>query len=339
MLPHKIHYHIFLLGTVMLVVGLPLSPFLLSVSIMLLSLNYVVETISFSGDWSLFHEKWAILKSRKSILLMVSIYIVHVIWLFNTIDFNYALRDLKIKLPFLALPIIYGTLPPLSKKHFNGIIQIFVGSVLVSTLITTYVLLGYSWLDQVDFRSASLFISHIRFSLLVVLSIHALFYMTFLSNNSMPGYQKTGYILLMIWFVCFLVLLQSFTGIVIFLLLLPVLVFWYSYKTGSKKWIISSYIFVILLICGVTGYTTLCFKRFHIIHDSGNLALDKTTINGNSYIHHPETEEYENGYKIWINISERELQKGWNERSTFTYIGLDRKGQSIRSTLIRYMTR
>ncbi len=342
MLPRKVHFYLFLLGTAMLVVGLPVSPFLLSVSTIFLSVNWIVEFISLSEkgliNRTILLEKWQLIKSRKAILLLISIYVVHIIWLINTTDFNFAIRDLRIKLPLLALPVIYGTAPKLSRVHFIRILQIFIGTVLVSSFITTYVLLGYSKLDPVDSRYASLFISHIRFSLLVVLSIYSLFYLTFLFNGSTSLIVKIGYILLMIWFICFLILLQSFTGIIIFLLLLPVSIIWCSYKKKHVGWRIFSYSATFLIIVFVFSYAYICYVRYNKKYDNDNIALESTTVNGNKYLHFPDKNEYENGFKIWIYISEKELRQEWNNRSLYKYDSLDRKGQSIKSTLIRYMT-
>ncbi len=338
MLPRKIHFYIFLIGTSMLVVGLPLSPFMLSLSILLLSANWLAEIIPLSGNWSVFHEKWQYLKSRKAILLLISIYLIHIIWLINTTDFSFAIRDLRIKLPLLALPIIYGTIPKLSKIHFTRILQLFIATVIVSSFITTYVLLGFSWLDPIDSRYASLFISHIRFSLIVVLSIYSLFYLTFYQDIKLPLWQKTTYIVAMIWFICFLILLQSFTGIVIFLILLPVSIIWCSYKRNNRKWIITSYITTLLIGLLILLYAGLCYTRYNKKDPENNKVLEPITLNGNIYLHHPEKEDYENGHKIWIYISKEELKQEWNKISLYKYDSVDRKGQPIHSTLIRYMT-
>jgi len=330
MFSRKVHYTIFLISTSLLVIGMPVSNFLLSLSIILLSVNCFIE-----GH---FQKKWMILRSRKSLLLILSIYFMHLIWFFNTTDFAYAIHDIRIKLPLLILPVIYGTMPKLTEKHFKLILQLFIGTVLVSSLITSYILLGFSSFDPVDSRYASLFISHIRFSLIVVLSFYCLFYMTFFNGAELKVVEKTGYIIIMIWFVGFLILLQSFTGIVIFLVLLPVSLVWVSYHNKRKPWIVTSYILSILLVLFVFLYGIFCIARYTKKSDTNDRALETNTVNGNVYAHHPEIDEYENGYKIWIYVSEKELQQEWNNHSQYKYDSLDRKGQPIHSTLIRYMT-
>jgi hypothetical protein len=68
------------------------------------------------------------------------------------------------------------------------------------------------------------------------------------------------------------------------------------------------------------------------------MKLEPYTVNGNPYTHKTESEEYENGHKIWSYIANDELEQEWNKQSNYPYDSLDRKGQLLRITLIRYMT-
>ena len=110
MFNEQIHRFFFLLGISVIAVSLPLSPFLLSLGQFILAFNWALEFR--------FKEKLTTLYNRKSILLILSIYLFHVVWLLNTNNMEYALHDLKIKLPLLSLPIIFGTTRALSKKEF-----------------------------------------------------------------------------------------------------------------------------------------------------------------------------------------------------------------------------
>jgi len=74
---------------IIIALGLPLSPFLVSAGQMLLALNFLIE-----GD---FKNKFEQLKRNKTIWLFLLLPLVHLIWLINTSDFDYAIRDLKIK--------------------------------------------------------------------------------------------------------------------------------------------------------------------------------------------------------------------------------------------------
>ncbi len=336
----KIHYYIHILGTGLLVIGLPVSHFLLSISIILLSINWAAEIISsfvFKNTVSGF-EKITVLKSRKAVWLILSIYLIHLIWFLNTTDFAYGLHDIRIKLPLLALPLIYGTSPRFDKKWFKIILQLFLITVLISSFISTYVILGFSELDLIDSRYASVFISHIRFSLIVVLLIFTLIYMAFFRELYVRPWEKVLYIICIAWFICFLILLQSFTGIVIFLILMPVTIIWWSYNIKRNRLKIISLISTSIIICFMIFYGVYSYARYNKKHDKKTTALEKFTINGNPYMNDFNNEEYENGYLIWLNVSEFELRKEWNNKSSYKYDSLDRKGQLLRNTLIRYLT-
>ncbi len=341
---------------------MPVSIFLLSVAQLLLASNWILE-----GN---FRHKFNIIKSRKAILLILTIYLIHILGLFNTheffktlfdlriivarsslfdlvhnfrtanipTNFIYALHDLRIKLPLLALPVIYGTSEPLSKKEFKIIMQLFIASVLVSSFITTFVLLGFSNIKPVDSRYASLFISHIRFSLIVVLSIFSVVYITFTNHFEHFKREKLISFLVILWFISFLILLRSFTGIVIFLILFPIALIWCAYYQKKILLLRMAYLGSFLILIGIFAYSLFSYHRFNRRYDCDLNNLETFTVNGNLYRHYPTSDEYENGYKIWINLCEKELAKEWNLRSNYKYDSLDRKGQSVRTTLIRYLT-
>ncbi len=362
MLSQKYHRYIFLFGTALLVIGMPVSFFILSAAQLTLAINWLLE-----GNYK---HKFHVLKTRKAILLIASIYLIHLLGLFNTYDFFhtlfelpmqiipskisgiighikevnspsnfvYAFHDLRIKLPLLALPVIYGTSKPLSKIEFKLIMQLFIATVLVNTFITTFVLLGFSNIKPVDSRYASLFISHIRFSLLVVLSIFSLLYLTFSNQFKLFKREKPISIFIVFWFICFLILLRSFTGIIIFLILFPVGSIWCSHFQKNSRLIRMAYIINLILIFGVVLYSLFSYFRYTQKHDSDLDGLDLMTANGNLYFHNLASDEYENGFKIWINVCEKELADEWNNTSSFKYNFYDRKGQPVRTTLIRYLT-
>jgi len=66
--------------------------------------------------------------------------------------------------------------------------------------------------------------------------------------------------------------------------------------------------------------------------------LPTYTVNGNKYFHDTTSRQYENGNFINVYISKTELERGWNKVSSIPFKGLDKSGQLIESTLIRYLT-
>jgi hypothetical protein len=330
MLPGRIHHIIYLLVTLLLVISLPVSNFMLSVSMILLVINWVLE--------GKLPDKIKKLRQQKSLLLLLSVYVIHILWLLNTSDLQNGLHDIRIKLPLLLMPLVLGTSNPFSSKEFKLILVVFVTSIFVSSLITSFVLFGFTKLDPVDSRYASLFISHIRFSLMVVLSIYILFYLLFFKKLPIALTEKYIYSFCLLWLISFLILLQSFTGIIIFILLIPLAIVWWSYITKSSLLIRISYALSLLLLSCSVAYLVYSYNRFSHKHEIRMENLESYTINGNRYDHYANECEYENGHRVWVYIAEEELKTEWNKVSILSYDSTDLKGQAIKYTLIRYMS-
>ena len=79
---HKILY---LTGLLLIAVGLPLSRALMSIGMM-----WVAGSWLLSGD---FKAKWTRLKGIPAVWIFVSIYVLHLLGLAWTNDFDYALKD------------------------------------------------------------------------------------------------------------------------------------------------------------------------------------------------------------------------------------------------------
>ncbi|NJK85173.1 MAG: hypothetical protein HC906_03640 [Bacteroidales bacterium] len=145
----NLHRRIYFIGLVLLVVSLPFSLFLLSLSMFILGLNWIAE-----GNLK---NKALLIYSRKSILFLVSIYLVHLLGLIFTTNFEYARHDLKIKLPLLILPVIIGTSDELKLTEIKTLFHFFVAAVTTSTLISFVVYLNQHPLQIIDQRDISLF--------------------------------------------------------------------------------------------------------------------------------------------------------------------------------------
>jgi len=326
-----IHRKIYLAGLALLGISLPVSLFMISVSELLLFANWVLE-----GN---FKKKLQILKQRKSLLLITSIYLVHVIGLLYSNDFQYAFHDLRIKLPFLALPIIIGTSEQLSGKQIKYILLLFISTVIVSSFISTAILFNLTKIEVNDIREISPFISHIRFALLVNMAIFSLlYYIFFNTRNKSYLMRKVIFVLATLWLIIFLFLLQSFTGILIFIIITPFIIIVWAINqknTVAKTTVILAILAGLFLI---TLYVAKSVQKFYSVDEIDAEKIDTYTINGNKYYHDFNYKVLENGNYVRIYICEDELRNEWNKRSKYNYDGKDKKGQNINQTLIRYLT-
>jgi hypothetical protein len=328
MFSKQIHRFFFLLGTATMAVSLPLSPFLLSLGQFILVFNWLFE-------WEM-REKLSIFRKRPGILLILSIFIIHIVWLANTNNFDYALHDIKIKLPLLSLPIIFGTSRALNKKEFQYILHLFIAAILISTFISAYIYMGFGKLELIDSRKTSIFISHIRFALLVDLVCFILLGFIFYSKELIliPVYY---YITLLFWFLFYALFIGAFSGVVIFLLVIP---FWLLYllKTIKNVKAIKLYAWSSLaLILIILGYLSFSFFKFQSRTLVDLTDLPTYTLSGNPYKHDFKNVDYENSNRVWLFVCEKELEEQWNKRSTLDFKGRDLKKQLLETTLVRYL--
>jgi len=151
---HKwLYYHLLILTAICL----PVSKFALSVTMVSLIVNYIIEFD--------FKRKYEALKNDKSILIFSLIFIIHIIWLYNSQNFKYAFHDIGNKAILILYPVIIGSSEKLSVKQIKTILLWFSASLLVSTLISSGILVGIIDIEVKDIRDISPFMSHIRLSL------------------------------------------------------------------------------------------------------------------------------------------------------------------------------
>ncbi len=321
------HQHIYFFGLLLLVISLPLSIFLLSLAQIILIVNWLLENN--------YKFKWAFTLKRNSIFAFLIIYMVHLLGMLYSSDLTYGIHDLKIKLPLLLLPVIIGTTQPLERNKFVLVLLSFCGAVFISSIISTGKLFNWWGTPVMDVRDISIFISHIRLALMVNMGI---FILLWIILDSQSTTKKIGLTSLLLWFIFFLILLKSLTGIIILLALLLFFGFrWLlNYKNFMVKWFVIVGGACSILI--ITAYISNSIGRFYQITDSGTTELETTTTNGNVYYHNPYSKEIENGNYTWLYICDKELETTWNKRSKLNYNGPDLKNQELKFTLIRYLT-
>jgi O-Antigen ligase len=324
------HRSIYIFGIAILAASLPLSIFTTSVAEIILVANWLIERN--------FSEKWNIIQTRKSLLLIISVYIIHVIWLINTSDFNYAFHDLRIKLPILVLPVVIGTTRALERIQLKWILVFYASAVLAGTLMSAAVLFNLVDYQFNDVRQISLFIDHIRFSLLINIAIFSLLYILISREFKLMKWEYIIYSVVASWLMLFLVMLQALTGLLVFMIT-AFLLFWINFRNIKHvviRWTFA--VFMITAVLIVVSFVTKSVAKFYTVEEIDRDKIDKLTVNGNPYNHDFSKNQFENGKYVWLFLCEKELQNEWNKRSNIAYDGKDLKGHEIKYTIIRYMT-
>src|SRR5262245_55318475 len=95
-------------GLILLVTGLPLSLFLMSIAQFVLAAAFIMERN--------YRQRLQDFLLNIPALVLTGLYMMHLGGLIFTQNFSWAAHDLKIKLPLLLMPFLIGTAKPLTKK-------------------------------------------------------------------------------------------------------------------------------------------------------------------------------------------------------------------------------
>ncbi len=318
------HHYLYLTALTILFVGVSLSNVLMSIGTIWLIANWLLE-----GD---FKTKLKRFKNDKIVWVFTAFFLfslLSILWSENT---EYAFHDIRIKLPFIVIPLVIGTTKPIEKKEILFLFYVFIVGLLF-TSIFNYVNYNLSDYFELDIRHMSYFISHVRLAVLINIGIAICLYL---------GFKKILNPMLIIgiisWFIFYLFQSQTLIGYLLFIILLVYSVSYWVFQSNKK---VLQYGYLLLFF----GTLTLMLLWINSILTESNTSqnedfskLEFYTINGNPYYHDTLSTQTENGNYVWLYISLDEMEKEWNKKSMMPYDSLDKKNQPLYGTLFRYMT-
>lgn len=323
----EMHFNVYQFGLALLVSCLPLSRYLLSISLFLLTINWIVE-----GNY---RNKIAMLRQNPNILLFASIFLVYAVGLLFTENFQEGLARVKNALPLFMIPIVTGTSRPLSYRNTRRLLLLFSVAVAAASLVCIIIYLRNGIPAGGDFRQISVFMPHIRFALMIDMAIAIVLYYMMTGKPELPPVSRILLPAVALLLTGFLFLLRSASGIALFAAIIIIFIVYAGRKAPRP-------IRLVLIFLIAAGFISCCalvaitwFKNFHQVPGAPSESL---TINGNPYTHDTLSGLLENGYPTDYYSSEYELQREWNKISPIQYDQFDHKGQAIRSTIKRYLT-
>jgi hypothetical protein len=326
----QIHEQVYFYVLVLLAACLPLSKYVTSIIMFLLAINWAAE--------GMIAVKWKKASQNRALQLFLLLAVIHVVGLLWSGDLAYGLRDVKVKVPLLILPLFIATSAPLQKRQIQWILFFFTLGVFAASMASVFKLVGWLPGEVLDYRDLSLFNSHIRFSLMTVLALLIIVYSLFILRNSISKTEWIFYIVGLLWFPVFLVLLKSLSGMVIAgvlgLFFLLRLVF--EIRDQAIRFMVFVPVLMIPLFSII--YVGHAVNKFYSFDPLNVTELDSLTIEGNRYTNDLAKEDVENGHYVWIHVCEEELQREWNTMSGIDYTGRTSNGNSVRTTLIRFLT-
>ena len=326
------NFHFF--GAIVLAIGIPCSTVLMSIGTMILALAFLIE-----WNWK---EKWKHLRlnftanthqvsgGKALIHLCLAFFALHFIALLYSYDINYALNDIRVKLPLLVLPLVLGARTPFDTKQLRILLLLYVLTLFVTSLLNflSYQhILGNKTYD--DIRGMSQFGSHIRYGIQIGFAA-ALSY-SFLRTFSRKWMML--WVVLILWFAFYTYYSQILSGVISLLISFGMIAFEFLRKRSKKLAITCLTLLASLLVIPLV-YILIPVKQTHYSLEK----LDKYTAQGNPYTHDLRSDMFAEGKAIFVYVCEKELRSAWNSRSEVKYDSLDLKGYPIKFTLMRYLT-
>ncbi|OFZ10707.1 MAG: hypothetical protein A3D92_15920 [Bacteroidetes bacterium RIFCSPHIGHO2_02_FULL_44_7] len=314
------HYYLHLLGLFGLAFGIPLNKVVMSISMLFLALNFLLE-----GN---FKDAWQRLKSNVTGWFIFGFLALHLIAFLWTSNLEYGLHDLRVKLPLLVIPLILIARPLKARKDLHLVLLSFMGSTLLVSLVNFA--MYQHWIgnhNYDDIRGMSLSSSHVRFAIIVAFCVAICLY--FLKYTRVLRFPL---FLIIAWFAYYTFFSQVISGAST---LAGVFLVFFVYLLWGKRKIIA----LVLLGGSMVAIASLSVWLFAPVHIDPALfdQLPAYTAEGNPYVHYNRLISPESGEPIYINFCEKELARDWPKRSKIPYYGLDEKEQPVRFTLLRYL--
>lgn len=316
----KFHDRFQVFALLVIAVGLPWTKILMSIGVMLLLLNLLLE--------AKFSVYWNNLKSKKVVIFLVALLFLQVLSMLWSKNLDYALWDFRVKMPMYAIPLVLFSRPISNDKELQFVLFGFLGTLFVTSLINygSY----HQWFGDrtiIGIRDLSLFESHIRYGLCIVMGIGILlFWMKQKKFHIIPS------VLLVMWFCYYTWFSQVVSAVVALLAVLFLLLFLWLFVKNKT---LGLSLLILPVFSGIMVFN-LVQPAERVELDTRNLPTH--TAQGNLYLHYMHEFSIENGLPVFAFFCEEELKQSWNERSEIAFDGKDRRGQLLYATLCRYLT-
>lgn len=295
-------------------------------AILSISLLFTILILLIRADFKLY---WKELKSSRFIHILGLYFLFHFLTLLWSDNLPYGLHEIKVRSSLLLI-ILCFVCRPLDRNLLNWILLIFVLSILLATALNFSVYFGLiGERSSDDIRGMSMFGSHVRFALLVIIGIIICF-----------QFWREKYfhfvlpLIAITWLLTYTYFSQVITGYIGVAVVMFFLTARWIYQW--RKW--ASISFVLSCIAGIIVLVYFTFRPIYP-EQKGYNNLPFLTEEGNPYYHKGETIQPETGEYIEIMVCWEELEREWNKVSEIPFIGgRDAKGQFIESTAIRYLS-
>jgi len=226
---HRIHQEIFYIFCLLLAALIPVFPRLLPAIIFFMVVNWLIQGTYFRTIPLFFKERWRIWT-----LALASLYLLYLLGMLYSTDYEYGWKDLEIKLSLVVFPVVFATsdMTIFTRPRFRLLLQVFIAGCLAGSLL----LLCHTWIFNERRGVADAY---------YYISLSWYFHPTYLAM-----YYNFALVILLFYFS------RGFSGspphakmiLILTALALEALIFLLSSKTGLIMILISEALFIILLI-------------------------------------------------------------------------------------------
>jgi hypothetical protein len=257
------------------------------------------------------------------------IFIIYLLGMIYTDHPKAGWHDVYQKLIMVLLPVVLLGTEKITHKELVFLLRIYILAAFVSAVVGWIHFLEQ---DLTDKRFIAIHLSYAQFEINICFSAIVCLYL--LWKEKMRLAWKIITALLLTGFVAFLGYMGAMTGIFIFAVVMGLFVLRCTrccLNTWLKYGVRLSLVILFLLVCMIGVKVTYGYFKTDI--DPQNLPT--YTVNGNLYTHG--LDRVENGSYINVCVCSEELSVQWNQHSIIPYDSLDKKGNPVKHTLIRYL--
>lgn len=217
----------------------------------------LVSSLLFNGFGETFKKYF----QRKELLVLSIFFLIVFVSGFYSDDKASWLNWMRIKLPYIALPLAFASLPKLQERKFITLIYGFIIVILVSTsaIIVNY-LLNYSAITESFLRGNAMpftfnrfsGISHIRYTLMVAFAFFCSWFLLEKKMNLFAAKEKWVQIFFAVFFFCALHILSVRSSLVA--LYLGILLLLLRFILVKKKYGFGTILLLLLITIPYTAY-------------------------------------------------------------------------------------
>lgn len=310
--------------------GLPLSNFLVSVGIILLAVSWVAQ-----GKYTARLRQFI---TDPLSLTISAMFLIHVAGMLHTEDLSQGFKQLRIMLPMLLLPLLLFTteLPPPSKQR--DLLHLFVLACLLGTFMGAFRYAGLSGEELINKRHLSIFISHIRFGLMLVLAICILLHGLYQRGTKWSLTEKVIAAAVAFWLFAFLFFMETVTAQIAFLVIVGFTLLRLLFRWNRPFPRIVAFVAFFAFAGGMGWHAYSIYSTYMTKVPLDHRTLNEHTLNGRFYAHRSDIRYRENGHRTWNFVCWEELRNEWPKVASTPMDSADGRGQPLKFTLIRYMT-